>query len=978
MSEIVMTLMNVRNMPDFETRLRCYEQAFCVSNDVLLSNRNMVNTEWVVQFVKDVFEHIANVEAEPWCFKQFYRLFVELNFEINTKTKTGAQIHDKIATWLLRDGVQIVKKCFEQAVPDTSVRAMSAWGVAIKLLGQVLHTTDKTNICSSVFPMALRSTIIPLVKETYRSWKMLVKAFAVDPMWHTLELTQDKASKVTSRLDMILKALRYKNVPETATEIFDCWWYCCISLQRRLVLHFEQVAHGLLRFCVGGSTEYKSVNEEFDIILHSVNCPLGPKLVSLMNDKLDRDKYSRFVYQEVPKLWHNLPYLLTTLLISKNNGVGGSPFDHPEIIKCHSLYIFQCIRFCDSKLNPIVLKEQVPDLIFELLSKIFSCTLLLPVERSAQLVLFLIQFVAWMGETKLCNEILSVCMIRLDAPKVFELITAGDPDGIYGKYVDELKVKLYEKEKTMKATSEIDNEAEKLCKIDEHEEVESTRSTQQPTLQLPAIGSSSVDSINEAGLSIVVNDDDDESDKECGPKTEDIKQQVLLDEKDEQDVSTEQQDHTIPVLSESNDAEKQDLMEIVSDKKNESIQDVIGTTPVIQEIVDEPTIPFKRIFSTTTSEITDKPSSIEGIHSEQNEANEKPGSMEAQCEQHESNFMAEITPSNTNNEVEEKTSIETTVHQNMDVEISENMPSKELSVERDDTSLITEETPMTPNNRETHQQYVSGMTTCTGTITTPSSILKKIGSPAPRKRVQFDVQQSDDTQKQTPRQSPLPQRTPIKFTNSPHPKQKRQLYASDLRSDTSNKTENLLPDDGASPSKRAMTAFGQSWPIRAPRESPRTGPVLVTPHRLIRRSKTIPPQPQQQSRPKSPELTSDLTMSALTSTPSTITTEISPNKNQNLSFGTQQKASPSKSPFKVEHDESSPVKTDHKRLNTNGDTSSEAVGIVIDRVLGQVEQKIHAVLDECKQQLTTQFDALLTDARRQITSELVELLRLCG
>lgn len=49
-------------------------------------------------------------------------------------------------------------------------------------------------------------------------------------------------TRIAHRLDLIMKALRYKSLPpEVAPEVFDCWICCCTSLGPRLVLLFEDV-----------------------------------------------------------------------------------------------------------------------------------------------------------------------------------------------------------------------------------------------------------------------------------------------------------------------------------------------------------------------------------------------------------------------------------------------------------------------------------------------------------------------------------------------------------------------------------------------------------------------------------------------------------------------------------------------------------------------------------------------------------------
>lgn len=101
---------------------------------MLIQNPGIINSDWVFQFVKDVFESLEKSEAEQSCIEQYRRLFIDYDMNIDTKSKHGAQIHEKLMQWLLKEGIEIVKK---STAKDVGAKAMLVWGVSLKLMGQV-------------------------------------------------------------------------------------------------------------------------------------------------------------------------------------------------------------------------------------------------------------------------------------------------------------------------------------------------------------------------------------------------------------------------------------------------------------------------------------------------------------------------------------------------------------------------------------------------------------------------------------------------------------------------------------------------------------------------------------------------------------------------------------------------------------------------------------------------------------------------
>jgi hypothetical protein len=79
---------------------------------------------------------------------------------------------------------------------------------------------------------------------------------------------------------------------------------------------------------VGVTVEYKSPNEQFELIYRSVAAPLGPQLVALSNSKLEADRYARKPLTAIPELWPKLLDLLESLIICEwrpflSESVGG-------------------------------------------------------------------------------------------------------------------------------------------------------------------------------------------------------------------------------------------------------------------------------------------------------------------------------------------------------------------------------------------------------------------------------------------------------------------------------------------------------------------------------------------------------------------------------------------------------------------------------------------------------------------------------
>ncbi|CAK5067122.1 unnamed protein product [Meloidogyne enterolobii] len=442
--EMIMVLSKLNNLHSFIDRINCYKQAFSNDGNILELISKAINGSWTIRFVKDVFESFENEEDGGWIFEKFTLIFDEFGIGIDltskSGTKSGLSIHEKLVQWLQKEGLLLVKNCLEKQIEFSCIRAIRAWGIAIRMFGfSEIQPSGKTNSCVSVFPLAIRSVHLSVAKEAFRSWKILATVFASDPRWSMLVLSSEKSAKIASRLELILKALKYKQVPEMAREIFDCWWFCCISLESRLSIHFEDVAHGLLRYCVGGTTDYKSTNEEFSIIYQSVSGPLGTNLVSLLNSKLERKAYSHITLKEIPELWPRLLDVLESLIIVSPKLHNAKPcvFDNPIVLVDHSVYAMQCIRFCDVKCdrNKIVkFEERITNLFVTLFNNIYNLSPSTDIDRSGQLVLFLAQFIAWTKETTMQSESLKNCISQIKNRNPFSQIEPA-----HTSYIEQLR-----------------------------------------------------------------------------------------------------------------------------------------------------------------------------------------------------------------------------------------------------------------------------------------------------------------------------------------------------------------------------------------------------------------------------------------------------------------------------------------------------------------------------------------------------------
>uniref|UniRef100_A0A914KQB9 Uncharacterized protein n=1 Tax=Meloidogyne incognita TaxID=6306 RepID=A0A914KQB9_MELIC len=429
---MIMVLSKLNNLHSFIDRINCYKQAFSNDGNILELISKAINGSWTIRFVKDVFESFENEGDGGWIFEKFTLIFDEFGIGIDLTSKSGIKsglsIHEKLVQWLQKEGLLLVKNCLEKQIEFSCIRAIRAWGIAIRMFGFAeIQPSGKTNSCVSVFPLAIRSVHLSVAKEAFRSWKVLATVFASDPRWSMLVLSSEKSAKIGSRLELILKALKYKQVPEMAKEIFDCWWFCCISLESRLSIHFEDVAHGLLRYCVGGTTDYKSTNEEFSIIYQSVSGPLGTNLVSLLNSKLERKAYSHITLKEIPELWPRLLDVLESLIIASPKLHNTKPcvFDNPIVLVDHSVYAMQCIRFCDVKCNRnkiVKFEERITNLFVTLFNNIYNLSPSTDIDRSGQLVLFLAQFIAWAKETTMKFESLKNCISQIKNRNPFSQI----------------------------------------------------------------------------------------------------------------------------------------------------------------------------------------------------------------------------------------------------------------------------------------------------------------------------------------------------------------------------------------------------------------------------------------------------------------------------------------------------------------------------------------------------------------------------
>ncbi|KAL7071869.1 hypothetical protein ACQ4LE_008545 [Meloidogyne hapla] len=460
--EMIMVLSKLNNLPSFTDRINCYKQAFSIDDNILESISKVINGSWTVRFVKDVFESFENEDDGGWMFEKFTLIFDEfgIGIDLTSLSKSGPSVHEKLVQWLLKEGVLLVRNCLKKQIEFSCIRAIRAWGIAIRLLGfSEIQSSAKTNACALVFPLAIRSVHVNVAKEAFRSWKVLATVFATDPSWSMLVLSPEKSAKIASRLELILKALKYKQVPEIVNEIFDCWWFCCISLESRLSVHFEDVAHGLLRYCVGGTTDYKSNNEEFSIIYQSVSGPLGANLVSLINSKLEGKAYSHVTLKEIPELWPRLLDVLDSLISESPKLHNTKPcvFDTPTVLCDHSVYAVQCIRFCDIKCDRNK-RDKFDDRIANLFVTLFNTIYNLPpssdVNRSFQMVLFLAQFIAWTKETTIQSETLKKCISQIENRNPFSQIEPS-----HTSYAEQLKEDLeISKKKTVVALDETVND----------------------------------------------------------------------------------------------------------------------------------------------------------------------------------------------------------------------------------------------------------------------------------------------------------------------------------------------------------------------------------------------------------------------------------------------------------------------------------------------------------------------------------------
>uniref|UniRef100_A0A914MJA3 Nucleoporin NUP35 n=2 Tax=Meloidogyne TaxID=189290 RepID=A0A914MJA3_MELIC len=438
-----------------------------------------INGSWTIRFVKDVFESFENEEDGGWIFEKFTLIFDEFGIGIDLTSKSGSKsglsIHEKLVQWLQKEGLLLVKNCLEKQIEFSCIRAIRAWGIAIRMFGFAeIQPSGKTNSCVSVFPLAIRSVHLNVAKEAFRSWKILATVFASDPRWSMLVLSSEKSAKIGSRLELILKALKYKQVPEMAKEIFDCWWFCCISLESRLSIHFEDVAHGLLRYCVGGTTGYKSTNEEFSIIYQSVSGPLGTNLVSLLNSKLERKAYSLITLKEIPELWSRLLDVLESLIIASPKLHNAKPcvFDNPIVLVDHSVYAMQCIRFCDVKCdrNKIVkFEERITNLFVTLFNNIYNLSPSTDIDRSGQLVLFLAQFIAWTKETTMKFESLKNCISQIKNRNLFSQIEP--PHTSYIKQLQE-GLEIAEENTSVRVDESVEDKSDELEEKIEEQTIE--------------------------------------------------------------------------------------------------------------------------------------------------------------------------------------------------------------------------------------------------------------------------------------------------------------------------------------------------------------------------------------------------------------------------------------------------------------------------------------------------------------------------
>ncbi|KAH7726391.1 Telomere-associated protein RIF1 [Aphelenchoides avenae] len=393
-----------------EERLKKYEKIFSGFHDEFILAAAKNEHDFLRLMLEDSLV-VGSIAVDKWCFGPLQRLVMEKNLQLPDDARKK-----------LSDVQPALSDKFKAAILDLKderrhARAMAVWALMVKLLAKasyadIVATNTTANKVCGVMKYGFTSNNDSVIREALKAWRVLNDVFADDPRWTSDEPSADIEKKVS----FILKAVRHVAArPTSAVDVFDTWWHLWTTLGRRQALLFDDVAHELLRFCVGGPTSYlpadASATEIINTAAQSITQSKG--VASLTTEALLKSKSMKTAYPISGTLVLKLGECLKSLTDVSDSALSDSlRAAYAKGIRNHAFFVTQCVRIYS-------LKAKIDDAVADTIGPLWQnlalgiSTFLDGEDRSKQLRILYAQFEAWIQESTHGFALISEVIQRL-------------------------------------------------------------------------------------------------------------------------------------------------------------------------------------------------------------------------------------------------------------------------------------------------------------------------------------------------------------------------------------------------------------------------------------------------------------------------------------------------------------------------------------------------------------------------------------
>ncbi|KAI1715651.1 putative telomere-associated protein RIF1-like [Ditylenchus destructor] len=417
MVPIVHKLTLIKKKPNVTDRRNIYSEILLKTSIDTLKEASKQCSDWIVYLIRDALTEASLDDAQTIYSEIMIRVIQEGNISFNDTTI--AEIVKELS-----DFVDLASKAIRSG-KATAISVLITWASVIDLLYKEIISNHKIiNTICPVFALAFKLSDEAAVSQAYKSWKHLACAFGKNVVWTSPP--DGYVGSFEKRLELILKPLRHNISVNASLEIFNTWWTLALSLKQNLSFVFEQVLHGLLRFCVGGDTLYLPPDIDASSVISEVTKPMESrsKLVSTMNDALNRIKFTRAALKSYPELLPKLFELVENIL--GDYGLFSEAFKKPVIVETHSIYLIQCIRWLSFKLSPNDVNIESFSTLWSLVLKRINSALE-GEKKQLQLRYFCAQMFQWTQENNIPKQLITKAIIALTETKILQDMEEFEP-----------------------------------------------------------------------------------------------------------------------------------------------------------------------------------------------------------------------------------------------------------------------------------------------------------------------------------------------------------------------------------------------------------------------------------------------------------------------------------------------------------------------------------------------------------------------